>query len=345
MSTQNITNYTRDLEENIIDTSPLVDGQIKFAIDTGKLFLSNGGYWHIYNSPDIVGEYTLPGTGITVDAPILAHLDADDATTIQDVNYQPVNSGDSVSNWRCVTDGGSNHVTNSTIVDSPTYIANALNSKPALRFAGRQFFGNESKKNVPLTDGSLTSFAVFKLHYKGDTVTGNKELDWRDYNPIWGGIGYGGSLTICAQPALTMRWDTPQGTWSSVGATQPANSVALHDSTTFGPASTPTVIDLQTDTLIVVQRWNGSNDPRGYKYQEICICGRYTKFINTMVGGPVEFSGLSIGINNMRANYGETGRFDMGEFILLNGDLNNVEVNQVANHLSTKWGAQWDDLP
>jgi hypothetical protein len=344
MSTQNITNYTRDLEENIIDTSPAVDGQIKFAIDTGKLFLSNGGYWHIYKSPGMVGEYTLPGTGITVGAPVLAHLDADDATTLQDVNYQPINSGDAVSNWRCVTDGGSNHVTNSWILNAPTYVANVLNSKPAIRFRGAQFLSNESKKNVPLTDGSFTSFTVIKLDYKGDPVTGNKESDWRDYHAIWGGIGFGGSATICAQPALQVRWDVPQGTFSSVGGAMPACAVAFQNSTTFGPASTPTVINTQTDTLIIMQRWNGTNDIYGSKYQEITISGRYTKHINPEVGCPVEFSGLAIGHNNMRANLTETGEFDMGEFILLNGDLNNVEVNEIANHLSTKWGATWENL-
>ena len=343
MSTQNITNYTRDLEENIIDTSPAVDGQIKFAIDTGKLFLSNGGYWYIYKSPDMVGEYTLPGTGITIDAPILAHLDADDATTIQDSNYQPINAGDSVSNWRCVTDGGSNHVTNTRPSKQPTYVANAMNSKPAIRFRKNQYFTNESKKNVPLTDGSFTSFIVLKADYKGDTQSANKESDWKDYNAIWGGIGYGGSATIGAQPALMLRWDYAQGTWLSTGGTLPSCAVALSNSSTFGPASTPTVINLQTDTLIIVQRWNGGNDTYGYKYQEICVCGRYTKAMSSITGGPTEFSGLAFATNNMRSD-DSTGDFDMGEFILLNGELNNVQVNEVANHLSTKWGAQWEDL-
>ena len=128
MSTQNISNYTRDLEENIVNTSAAVEGQIKFALDTGKLFLSHGGYWYVYKSSEMLGEYSLPGTGITVPAPVVAHFDADDSTTLQDSNYQPINAGDSVANWRCVTDGGSSHLTNDRTTDQPKYVTNAINS-------------------------------------------------------------------------------------------------------------------------------------------------------------------------------------------------------------------------
>ncbi len=97
--------------------------------------------------------------------------------------------------------------------------------------------------------------------------------------------------------------------------------------------------------LIISQRWQGDNDPVSLKFQEMRIAGaRRWKIQNTAQGTTSLVSGLEVGGGDFQSSDTVNGEVDIGELIILQGSLDNNSMNSIGNHLSTKWGATWEDI-
>lgn len=72
-----ITSYRKDTEKNILASPPTADGELAFATDTYKFFISVGDHWSIYYNSKNFGKYTLTD-GYDLNYKPIYHLDASD---------------------------------------------------------------------------------------------------------------------------------------------------------------------------------------------------------------------------------------------------------------------------
>jgi len=240
----------------------------------------------------------------TVNPPITGYtawLDATQATTFT------YSSSNIISQWTDASGNGYN-ATQATVVNQPTRVSSAINSKPAVRFDGTNDFLNWVFSGL----GSHTIFMVIKLPSTITTATGTQELFVKDVTGRTNGFIAFGDVTggITNERLSWLTVFCPSGIYYAGG-------------------------DLASGNHQFNWKFNISGYAGSIRYDESTLttpnttgCGGFTA-----TDYPSNYAYLGAGSGGASPFIG-----DIGEILIYSSALSAGDITSTEDYLSTKWG-------
>lgn len=368
LQTQQISKYVRDTEYNIIRADKSISGVWSFAVDTGNIFLTYQGALIQWNPRDTkLTDYTI-GTDHYRCQPLL-HVDASDVTTLKNINFQPPVDGQSIVELSSVANGGADKLEQLSGSRTPIFKADQLgNSLHSLRFSNGAFMSTDSVFNTTTHGGAFTVLMVVKLlptwkswNRYGLNDSANvegKDNEWLNgvtspgsnfsfglfqgktrttYTSYTQNIGAGLRFTSTAN-----NWRVEPGIAGNMFR-QADNQEGDLESKMWGSYSNPLEHigdDPLTDTMILCWEFPDTNDsPRAGHRTRISTAGK-GKVYDMIASYPSLVNGFDVGRFNGWFT-GDGGHFDLGEMLVFNNMFDKSSLNNLGNHLSSKWNATW----
>jgi hypothetical protein len=336
-----LTTYTKSTEANILSNPPSADGEMAFATDTKKLFLSEGTDWVFWSPTKYLGKYQL---GSELVARPFNHIDISQTNTCLDSNGLAVTDGGSVARIRDLI--SNSYVETSTALQQPTMVSAAgttplalpngdarINNLPVLQFDGSQYLNPsiEMKRNRIYASG-VTVMAVIRqtpqpknLDNTADSLywipDGNYSAVTGQYNSIWiaprkdsnvSKYWYNGFNGLGINTQGMNYYDGDQGECTLFTARGSIN-----------PNSNRQDIMLRIVTSLGSQKTYNTE---------------YSRSTNASTDD-YEFGGVQIGTNAQYSTY--TMRGEIGEIIWWSESLSDSDYNKAGQYLSSKWGFTW----
>lgn len=244
-----------------------------FVETSGKKHLDAGGYVDLTASNGARGTYFLDPTNITIYGNFTPTDIANGVMWLDASQLTGYNNGDTVSLWTDVF--GLNSV--SAFGTGPTYVSNAVNGLPALRFTGNN--GMRTSNNLSFNDWSM--FVAFK-NVAGATSY-ERLLDHDYINGFWFGrnaataSSFGGGVKESGSPYGRFVTVT-DGQWNLIGNQRAATSHTIWANGNFSGGSTGAVNGTATTSNRVgVGMWHNNGTPgqqaENIDFSEVLIYG------------------------------------------------------------------------
>jgi hypothetical protein len=336
-----LTTYTKTTEANILANPPTADGEMAFATDTKKLFLSEGTNWVFWSPSKHFGKYQLGSNQV---ARPFNHVDISQAGTCFDSNGVPSADGGSVAKVKDLVTG--TFIESNTSLQQPTMVSDSgttplvlpsgdarINNLPVLQFNGTQFLqpSREMMSNRLHVSGTTVMFVCRQtpqpknadntadsVHYdsagtysavcgqwKSVSITGRKDTNTSKY---W----YTQFNKSGVNPTWYNRYQGDQGECTLFTAR----------------ASNNPDTDRQDVAWRIVSSF-GSQKTYGDEYYKT----------SSASDNYIALGGLQIGTNDTHPGY--TMRGEIGEIIWWSESLSDADFNTAGQYLSTKWGFTW----
>jgi len=329
-----LTSYTKDTESNILANPPTADGQIAFASDTYKFYISDGTNWRSYVASKVYGNYDL-SESISISSRPMYHIDASSINTVLNGNDSQPSNGDGVASITCKATG--KKMISEFATEQPTYVS--ASGTPIMgettgdaRIGGlntMQFDGTQMLAYDYDGQSSFHRFSGFTiaLVLRAEVDSGNAS----GWSPLCGGsVAGGGSLSIkdtLSYPYFNLRLGMNSNINRSISA---AGSTAVLDQ------NNPTVIIVRAavnkSTYVTNYDWNVNNSQFTDSYS-----ANWTSVQNI-------FYGMMLGANYAYKTSGKRFHGEIGEFLFFDSMLNNQASNKIGNYLATKWSLNWSDI-
>lgn len=328
-----LTSYTKDTESNILANPPTADGQIAFATDTYRFYISEGTNWRSYQARKIYGNYALTES-ITLSSRPMYHIDASSIGTILNGSESQPTNGDGVASITCKATG--KKMLSDFATEQPTYVSTTgtpimgettgdarIGGLNTMQFDGTQMlaYDYDGQSSFHRFSG-FTGILIFRAEVDSGNTSG--------YVPLFGGVH-------THAPGLAFR-DTYSYPYMRLytDINYIARSLTALGSTAVFDQNHPTILvaryGVNKSTYVTNLDWNINNS-------------QFTDIYSAAYGGPIPtVRGMMIGANGTYK--GNTQRFhgEIGEFLFFDSMLNNKSVNTIANYLATKWSLNWSDI-
>ena len=336
-----LTTYTKSTEANILSNPPSADGEMAFATDTKKLFLSEGTDWVFWSPTKYLGKYQL---GSNLVARPFNHIDISQTNTCLDSNGLAVTNGGSVAKIKDLI--SNSYVEAETALQQPTMVSAAgttplvlpngdarINNLPVLQFDGTQFLkpSVEMMRNRVYASG-MTVMVVIRQTPQPKSADGTTDSTYFDstgayssvtgqYNSIWiaprkdsniSKYWYNGFNGVGVSATNMNRYDGDQGECTLFTARGSINANSNRQDITW-----------RVVTSLGSQKTYGDEYFRG-------VYGSSDDY---------EFGGVQIGTNSNYSAYPMRG--EIGEIIWWSESLSDSDYNKAGQYLSNKWGFTW----
>lgn len=328
-----LTSYTKDTESNIIANPPTADGQVAFATDTYKFYISDGTNWRSYQARKIYGNYALTES-ITLSSRPMYHVDPSSISTVLNGSESQPSDGDGVASITCKATG--KKMISDFATEQPTYVSASgtpimgettgdarIGGLNTMQFDGTQMlaYDYDGQSSFHRFSG-YTGIIVFRAEVDSGNTSG--------YNPVFGGVHTNA-------PGFVLR-DNYSYPYFRIFTDSSYVNRAL---TTLG---TTAVLDQNNPTILVVRYgvnkslyvsnvdWNVNNT----QFTDAYALG-YSGSLPTV-------RGMMIGANGTYKTNTKRFHGEIGEFLFFDSMLNNNSVNKIANYLATKWSLNWSDI-
>ncbi len=328
-----LTSYTKDTESNILANPPTADGQLAFATDTYKFYISDGTNWRSYQANKVYGNYSVSESSV-VSSPPLFHFDASDSSTVLNGSDSQPSNGDGVASITCKATG--KKMISDFATEQPTYVSATgtpimgettgdarIGGLNTLQFDGAQMLAYDYNGQTAFNRfAGFTGIAVFRA-----AVSSGNSSGW---NPVFGGA-------VASGPSFIVRdlYDYASARMYISGAAVSRSFSSAGLAADFAQ-NNPTLVVLRTavnkSTYVQLLDFNVNNTQ-----VTDTTSANYASSLLTLQGMMLGAQG------NFKAI---TQRFhgEIGEFLFFDSMFNNSAVNTVANYLASKWGLNWSDL-
>lgn len=330
-----LTTYTKDTESNILSNPPTADGQIAFATDTYKFYISEGTNWRSYEANRIYGNYDLNET-INMSTRPMYHIDASNINTVLNGNSSLPSDGDGVSSITCKATG--KKMISEFATEQPTYVSASgtpimgettgdarIGGLNTMQFDGTQMLAYDySGNNSFHRSTGWTAIIVVRPEVDSGNAGG--------WVPIFGSSLAGLSFTFRDNynyPYFNYRLGTGSSynmSMSSLGSTAALDQVGNY------PLILVARVSVNKSRYIISSDWNINNN------QFTLVSS------NTYLSSQNILQGMMLGGNNAYKTSDKRFHGEIGEFLFFDNMLNNNSVNTITNYLATKWSLNWSDL-
>lgn len=377
-TTNNISTYIKDTEDNIRKLSRTTTNTWAAATDTGRLFLiKDGALYQWQPTGTASNNYTwMDGTTeISLPGPVVAHFDANNSAHMLNQTLQPVTDGQSVS--RLDLQNSMFQTLRATGENSPIYKTNQFGSKPGLELNKAGFTSDDNL----LVEGSFTVMMVMKwlprtfINYYGarsnDTGGSYTPEHGNEFDPDDNGYNNDPKFWGSTNPTTIRTYDRHIGAWAI--STNAASNTGWqwygsgggmrNDNDQEGEFQNQAGME----TTIINKGANGytdsdlSFDPLGARGTATPIIASYRyhydpKYAPNPIGyyaGQAEFK-INGGYRGMSKrvpikfkpaisglHLGIDGTHTLGEVLIINSELSNEQYNRLGSALASKWGGSW----
>ena len=369
MSTQNITKYIRDIKKNIFSTTA-DDGLLAYAVDTDQFMIADGGGWLVYGTDKTVGTYQLPGTSVNVSKSCLAHLDANDGSSLRNDRGVAPSDGDTIKHWSCQQNGGPWDLTQRVSPMQPRYKATGINGKPTIHFDNKPnrepvYMMTERPEQLnKVYKNGLTSIMVVNMlpSYDNwldvsadpDNNVNNKDENFQTQNVLWSHAASESDLRYMNR-MLGLRLDHTTDYYSYIYRKGfPGSTSSLDDETGvmhIGAGSSYLDIvnggpDIRNEAFILIDITSGGTHYQSSipEYRSTTIGGswqKHTTYMSSSQTGKSLMQGLKLG---MGTSYSTAARAEFSEVLFFDGVITKSDLNDIGSHLSNKWGVKWKNF-
>jgi len=337
-----LTTYTKSTEANILSTPPSVDGEMAYATDTKKLFLSEGTNWVFWSPTKHLGKYQL-GAG-TVARPF-NHIDISQTSTCLDSNGLPVTNGGSVAKIKDLV--SDTFVEASTALQQPTMVSDSgtlplvlptgdarINNLPVLQFNGTQYLepSIEMNRNRVYASG-MTVMLVVRQTPQPKNADGTADSVHYD--------SAGNYSAITGQYAST-----------SITSRKDSNTSKYWYTTFNGLGINPTFMNRYEGddgecTLFTARgSINANSNRQDVSWRVVTSLGSQKNSTNgeyyratTASTRDYDLGGLYVGKNVTHAGYPMRG--EIGEIIFWSESLSDSDYKTAGEYMANKWGFTW----
>jgi hypothetical protein len=377
-TTNNISTYIKDTEDNIRKLSRTSTNTWAAATDTGRLFLIKDGALYQWQPTDTASNsytWTDGSTELSLPGPVVAHFDATNPAHMLNQTLQPAADGQSVS--RLNLQNSLFQTFRATGENSPVYRANMFGSKPGLELNRA---GLTSDEDLTM-EGSFTVMMVMKwlprtfTNYYGarptDTTStytpehGNEfDPDSLGYNSdpmFWGSTNpttrrtydrYIGSWAVSTEAATNTGWqwytggggirndnDQPGEFQSQVGMGTNIINKGANGYTDSDLSFDPLGVRGTATPIIMSYRYN--YDPKYSPNPGGYYYGTQELKVNGGYRGLSKLNAMLTKPAISGLHLGIDGTHILGEVLILNSDINNEQYNRLGSALANKWGGSW----
>lgn len=351
ISTQNITQYIKDTESNILKTTSQ-NGLIAHATDTLKFFIARDGGWVGYDPVARHGSYTLPDTAITVPGAATWHFDASVGSSLRTTGG-PIDSNTvgSVYEWQSIAGAPiALRAQHGTASYDPAGITGDQDSNtyPCVNLPENESMLVGQWSTPRIIKGDYTLFVVFRPNwaaYEGYQNIAGPDYQYRtNYRDFF----HGALVNDRASPGSQLTRFSWYQQWNEdrvyfLPGEYYSNSkhiITINASTTKPgeTANTQRVDDrphIFTYNHTVSNNLNNSTTRNGHLYH-ITPRSTYTGYMSDRLGG-WSSDCPAIGYNSSSSTLRDGG-FKYCELLQLEGRLTLTQINTIKAHLANKWG-------
>lgn len=330
-----LTSYTKDTESNILANPPTADGQLAFATDTYKFYISDGTNWRSYQARKIYGNYDLTES-ITLSSKPMYHIDASSNNTVFNGSDSQASDGDGVASITCKATG--KKMISDFATEQPTYISASgtpimgettgdarIGGLNTLQFDGAQMLAYDySGQSSFHRSAGYTGIMVARI-----AISSGNSGGWQ---PFFGTSINGVCFTYKDSYDFAYFNYRLGGTGSSINR----SLSSMGSSAKLQQSNLSFIIVAReyhnTSIYSLVTNWNINNNQFFDAYQ-----GSVATVQNQMYG-------MMIGANGPFKTTDKRFHGEIGEFLFFDSMLNNKSVNKIANYLATKWSLNWSDI-
>lgn len=336
-----LTTYTKSTEASILANPPSADGEMAFATDTKKLFMSDGTDWVFWSPTKHLGKYQL---GSELVARPFNHIDISQVNTCLDSDGLAVTNGGSVARVRDLITNS--YIESATALQQPTMVSAAgttplvllngdarINNLPVLQFDGTQYLSPsvEMMRNRIYASGVTVMFVIRQtpqptnadntadsLYYDS---TSNYSAVTGQYDNIW--------ITPRKDANTSKYWYTG---FNGAGANPTNRNIYDGDQgecTLFTARGSINANSNRQDVSWRVVSSLGSQKTYGTEYYRNVIAST----------DDYEFGGVQLGTN--KGHPTSPMRGEIGEVIWWSESLSDSDFNKAGQYLSSKWGFTW----
>ena len=351
ISTQNITQYIKDTESNILKTTSQ-NGMIAHATDTLKFFIARDGGWVGYDPVARHGSYTLPNTTITVPAAPTWHFDASVGSSLRSTGG-PIDSSaaGSVYEWQSIA--GAPHALRAqfgTARYDPAGITgdDDSNTYPCVELPSheRMFVGQWSTPRI--IKGDYTLFIVFRPNWQAyENGYNNVAGPDYQYRTVVRDFFHGAPVTTRTIPGSQLarfgwyqQWNEDRIyalPWNYYSNT---THILTMNSSTTKPGETVNTQRVDDRPHIFTYQHsvnnNANNDTTidGHLYS-ITPRSSFSGYITARLG---TWSSDCPALGYNTTTTAHNGGYKYCELLQLEGRLTIAQVNTIQAHLANKWG-------
>ena len=322
-----LTNYTKSTEAYILSNPPSDDGQMAYAIDTQKLYISDSTNWIEWEANGNYSPYIIDGH--TYRQPV-CHLDASVASSMTNNDGEVISHGDTVASLQSLT--GDKEFTAHSALGQPVYLSNnttpphgessgdgRINGLGTLQFNGQQSLTHDYLRNKTLILDEHSFFIVCRIPNL-DTI-----LAHGSYNPLFGSLYGGWNFVLRRNSSFNYIYNYGFSAGSVMSGTGmpelTSNTFIFYFSESRGYADTSTYA-----------RRVAVTDSSGQLFSH-----SYQSAQNNSVLG----HGLQLGSTSSHVQFAIG---EVGEVLFFDKALKFSDVNRLGNYLSNKWALNWTDL-
>jgi len=329
-----LTTYTKDTESNILSNPPTADGQIAFATDTYKFYISEGTNWRVYLASKVYGNYDLNETTNISTRPMY-HIDASSINTVLNGNDSQPSDGDGVASITCKSTG--KKMISEIATEQPTYVSASgtsimgettgdarIGGLNTMQFDGSQMLAYDySGQNAFHRSAGWTGIIVSRI-----AVASGNGSGWQ---PFFGGANYGAELNYRDSYNYSyFNFKYARGTAANHSASTLGSTGKLHQ------GNYPFIFiarqAMNNSSLALHTDWNINNNQFSKGYSS-----GFSDTQNTLYG-------MMLGANATYKTTTKRLHGEIGEFLFFDSMLNNKSVNKIASYLATKWSLNWSDI-
>ena len=329
-----LTTYTKDTESNILASPPTADGQIAFASDTYKFYISDGTNWRSYVASKVYGNYDL-SESITLSSKPMYHIDASSINTVLNGNDSQPSDGDGVASITCKATG--KKMISEFATEQPTYVS--ASGTPIMgettgdaRIGGLNTMQFDGTQMLAYDYDGQSSFHrslgfTIALVLRAEVDSGNSS----GWSPLCGSsFQGGGSLTLkdsVSYPYFNIRFGAGGSVNRSISA---AGSTAVLD---------------QNNPTVIIARLAANKSTYTFNFDWNVNNSQFTDlYSSNYTGTQTNLYGMMLGANSPYKTSAKRFHGEIGEFLFFDSMLNNRSVNKIGNYLATKWSLNWSDI-
>jgi hypothetical protein len=330
-----LTSYTKDTESNILSNPPTADGQIAFATDTYKFYISDGTSWTSYKARKIYGNYDLTES-INLSSKPMYHIDASSNNTVFNGSDSQALDGDGVASITCKATG--KKMISDFATEQPSYITASgtpimgettgdarIGGLNTLQFDGSQMLAYDYSGQFSFHRfAGWTAIIVVRSEVDSGNASG--------FVPIFGSSLVGASFTFrdtYNYPYFNYRLGT--GSSYNMGLSTHGSTAALDQVGNY-PLIFVARVSVNKSRYIISSDWNINNNQFTHTSS------------NTYSNSQNILQGMMLGGNYAYKTSSKRFHGEIGEFLFFDNMLNNNSVNTITNYLATKWTLNWSDL-
>jgi hypothetical protein len=329
-----LTSYTKDTESNILSNPPTADGQIAFATDTYKFYISDGTNWRTYEATKVYGNYDLTESTSLSSRP-LYHIDTSSSNTVLNGNNTSPSNGDGVASITCKATG--KKFISDFATEQPTYVS--ASGTPFMgettgdaRIGGLNVMQFDAAQMLAYDYAGKSSFHrcegwTAALVLRCQVTAGHSTL----WNPV-----FGSSL---AGVGVNLRENANYGYINYRHSSTPTSvnrAMSYGLDSRFTQGNYPFILFCRfmknSSNYLMHTTWNINNNQFDDTYS------------NTTADSQNVIYGMMLGANYAYKTTSKRFVGEIGEFLFFDTMLTNSSVNTLGNHLATKWSLNWSNL-